>query len=251
MKWLKVAFVWMFVLDAFAASCPSGYISSNYSDSDLVISASCGTGTTQIGEVSSTCNGDEECFPDYVCGAGVSKVNTDAVVSAPLYSQKITVPSLNVSINSTVCYSPLIEGRTTNAIHMNHNDKVYYATSLKQCRVDFDSSVAPTGSYSQQGNRMDWSLTASGRTITGISYCGDKKPDSGDTVTSVSNSSTDLSANYYCYCRVITPFLSDWYYVTRYTKYGAEGCDTYCYAQCVDSMKSSSTMRAAIYNSMK
>ncbi len=250
MRKIWTLFLWLCSLDVFAATCPAGYISFDYG-ANLSVNVQCATGTTQIGQVPETCNNVSECFPDYICDMDFSKINTSLGASAPLYSQKLTLPSLNVAVDNVLCYSPLIEGGADSAINVSYNNKLYYATSLKQCRLSFDPAVKPTGTYSQSGNRVDWSVTAEGHTIHGVSYCGNGRPESGSLVTSVANSNTSLGSNDYCYCRITVPFLSDWWYTTRYEKYGATGCDTYCYAQCVESIKSDLKMRTGLYNSMK
>lgn len=250
MKRETTLFLSLIILDAFAANCPTGYISYDYG-ANLLISAQCPSGTTQIGEVPASCENKDECFLDYICDAGVSKINTSAGVSVPLYLQKITSPSLHIAVDNEQCYAPLVEGAAAGAINVMYDDNVYHATSLKQCMQGFDASIKPTGTYSQSGNRVDWSVTAEGRTIHGVSYCGNGKPESGSLVDTVPNNSSNLDSNDYCYCRITVPFLSDWWYTTRYTKYGAAGCDTYCYAQCVESIKSDLEMRTGLYNSMR
>lgn len=65
------------------------------------------------------------------------------------------------------------------------------------------------------------------------------------------NSCSSLTTNYYCYCRTVVPFLSKWFYAALYKTNGSTACDTYCYAQCVESIKSDLEMRTGLYNSMK
>lgn len=250
MKRVVALFLSLIMLDVFAANCPTGYISYEYG-ANLQIDADCPQGTTQIGEVPETCDDETKCFTDFICDIGANKIKTSIGISAMLYSQRVTSPSLNIALDNTTCYAPLGVGRSSSAINVSYDNSIYHTTALKQCRVDFDASVTPAGTSSQAGNRLDWSMTVNNRTISGISYCGNGKPESGDMVDAVPNSSSDLEANYYCYCRIIAPFVSDWWYATRYTKYGAAGCDTYCYAQCADSMKTDLEMRTGLYNSMK
>jgi hypothetical protein len=250
MKKVVTLFLSLIILDVFAATCPNGYISYDYG-ANLLIDAQCSSGTTQIGDVPVSCDNHTECFADYLCNTGVSKINTSAGVTAPLYSQRLTAPSMNVANDKGECYTPLLVGKTSGEINVLYDDKVYHTTKLRQCMLGFNASVKPTGTYSQSGNRVDWSVTAEGRTIYGVSYCGKGKPESGSLTTSVVNTNTALESNDYCYCRITVPFLSDWWYTTRYTKYGAAGCDTYCYAQCVESIKSDLEMRTGLYNSMK
>ena len=133
-------FLLSFSLDAFASTCPAGYISYDYG-TNLLIDAQCPTGTTQIGEVSASCDNKTECFTDYLCNAGFSKINTSVGVLAPLYSQKVTSPSLNIAVDNGQCYTPLVAGTVAGAINVLHNDSVYHTATLKQCMLGFDAGV--------------------------------------------------------------------------------------------------------------
>ena len=255
MKRLYVAFLLLFVVDAFAASCPTGYVS--YSRSlQLQLAISCPSGTTDIGGLTGSCDtSPNTCMTDYVCESGVSKLKTSTGVSAPLYSQQVTIPSLHVSVGGKVCHTPLIAGKATGAININYNNTIYRATSLKMCRRNMNAATVPSSTTVSEG-AVNWSVVVGDRILKGISYCGS----SGTlaisalnvTATSVANISanSDLSANIRCWCRAYSPFPSDWIYVNWFSSAGATGCNKSCAQACVNAFAQVQTVRNNTYNTM-
>jgi hypothetical protein len=253
MKILYVLSLLLFASDAFAASCSAGWLSYDRS-LQLQLGASCPSGTTQVGTVPGVCN-NSDCFPDYVCASGISKFRTNTGVSVPLYAQRVTKPSLNVSVNNTVCYTPLEAGKSTGTINLNYNNKEYRATALKQCRRNMDATVVPTA-QTPGDSSVNWSVGIGNRTLKGISYCGSQGTLAisalNVTSSSVANTtaSSNLSANIRCWCRVFSPFPSDWIYVNWFGTGTDIGCNRSCAQACVNAFSQVQTVRANTYNTM-
>lgn len=251
MKMIGILFLLLFITQGMAVTCPDGYMGINYG-SEIAILPECTDGTDDMGDVLVTCDASAlNCFPDYGCGAGLGRINTSSGVSVPLYSQKISSPSINIMYEDSVCYVQMVPGQGDSTINMLYENEQYYATSLKICRVAFDADVVPTASTGAS-NEVVWNATVDGVSVMGISYCGNSAPTSDNyTIDMVPNSSTDLTANIYCYCRIVTPFPSLWYYTDLYKTNGATACNTYCASACGSKFKTSSQMRTRLYNSMK
>ena len=257
MKKVWVLFLSLIALDAFAASCPTGYVSYNRS-LQLTLDTSCPSGTTDIGALPSSCSvSPTTCMPDYVCESGISEFKTSSGVAVPLYSQKVKTPSLHASVGGKVCYTPLVSGKASGAINVKYNNTQYRAAPLKICRKNLDASKVPASS-SPGASSVNWSVAISGdRTLKGISYCASQGTLATSalnaTAKSITNTSanSDLSANLRCWCRVYSPFPSDWVYVNWFSTYGATGCNQSCAQACVNAFAQTGTAtRANTYKTM-
>lgn len=255
MKRLWIVFLLLFVVDAFAASCPTGFVKYDRS-LQYSLATSCASGTTDVGAVSGSCDAtDSGCFIDYVCNAGVSTLKTSTGLSVPLYATKLTTPSLNVSVDGGVCYAPLATGKTTGAINVVHGGNQYHSSSLRKCKRTLNVATTPT-KVTPGDSSVNWSVVVGDRTLKGISYCGSKGTLSlsalNVTATSVSNTTagSNLSANIRCWCRVYSPFPSDWIYVNWFESAGASGCNRSCAQACVNAFGQVQTVRANTYNTM-
>lgn len=256
MKRLWGGFLLVITVDAFAASCPTGYMSYNRS-LQLSLATTCPSGTTDIGSLPNSCaSAPTQCMPDYVCESGVSALKTNTGLSVPLYSQSVTTPSLHVSVGDKVCHTPLLTGTATGAINVKYNNTNYYAASLKICRKNLNAATVPTAN-NPASNSVNWSVVAGDRTIKGISYCSSQGTlavsalnVTSKTITNITANS-DLSANIRCWCRVYSPFPSDWIYVNWFSTYGATGCNQSCAQACVNAFSQTGTAtRANTYKTM-
>ena len=255
MKKVWALFLLLIAWDAFAASCPTGYVSYNRG-LQLSLATSCPSGTTDVGALPSSCSASPAtCMPDYVCESGISEFKTSIGVSVPLYSQKVITPSLHASVGGKVCYTPLVAGKASGAINVKYNNTNYRATPLKMCRKNMDAATVPTSTTISEG-AVNWSVAVGDRTLKGISYCGSSGTLAisalNATAASVANTSanSDLSANIRCWCRVYSPFPSDWVYVNWFSSAGATGCNKSCAQACVNAFAQVQTTRANTYNTM-
>lgn len=256
MKKLWLLFLSILTLDVFAASCPTGYISYNRS-LQFQLATSCPSGTTDVGAVPASCSASPTtCMPDYVCESGVSELKTGTGVSVSLYSQKVVAPSLHVSVGGKVCYTPLVSGSASGSINIKYNNTNYHASPLKICRKNLDAANVPSAS-APGDNSVNWSVAVGDRTLKGISYCASQGTLSASalnvTSKSITNTSanSDLSANLRCWCRVYSPFPSDWIYVNWFSTYGATGCNKSCAQACVNAFAQTGTAtRANTYKTM-
>ena len=158
------------------AGCPDGYMEFDRS-SQLFILPECSDDTVYVSDVPAKCDAtDTNCFPEYVCESGLATLKTSTGISVSMYSQKITSPSINISVDDGVCYIPMVLGQKAESINLIYNSESYYATSLKVCRIDFDVATNPVKS-SVTANDVNWSVTVNGTQLQGSSYCGNTAPD--------------------------------------------------------------------------
>ena len=115
---------------AFAASCPTGMVAMEYDNFVSAVSGACPSGYVAH-DVDTVCGaGDGVCWIvehlRELCGAGVIRLKTSGGLSFPLYSTRVTNPSLCVRYNDTTCYVDLEEGGVTDAININNNGVTYH-----------------------------------------------------------------------------------------------------------------------------
>ena len=118
----------------FAQTCPLGSIERDVPSTEVIASGECPVGYTSYAEV-------DECKSDSVglcwlverlrdlCGAGVSSLKTSGGVSFPLYSDKLTSPSICIKYNDVICYVDLEAGKASGMINVEYNGVVYHAVS--------------------------------------------------------------------------------------------------------------------------
>lgn len=127
MRWLCVILLTVYVCGAKAASCPAGYVMID--NPYVTISDTCPSGTISVG-VAAACDGNSVCWVmeklRSLCGAGISRLRVSSGVSVPLYSDKVTTPSLNIRYNGKMCYADLEQGRASNAVNVKHNGLIYH-----------------------------------------------------------------------------------------------------------------------------
>ena len=125
------------------------------------------------------------------------------------------------------------------------------ATAVTKC-VALNSTTTECESLSSTTNGSEWSATCTTNgittTIRGIGVCSSTPNQSGNPVTSIQYS-TNPSENKECWCRMISPAVSQWvHYFYEYTS--AEYCAENCSSVCTNYLYNSSYFRGSFFKSM-
>ena len=125
------------------------------------------------------------------------------------------------------------------------------ATAVTKC-VALNSTTTECSEPSAPSNGSEWRATCTTNgittTIMGIGVCSATPPPSGYTVASIQYS-TNPSENKECYCRMISPAVSQWvHYYNPNTS--AEYCATMCSSVCSNYLPISSGYRGSFFKSM-
>lgn len=230
---LKLLCCFLVSFDAFAATCPSGYIQIER-NSLITLAATC--------PIVTLATASELSFPGIKCAANLTTLNLSNDVQIPLYATQHTTPSLHIkTATATKCYINLVPGTTTHGINLSSGDTTYHVTDLKVC-----SNLSPDTTpqlISPNTNTSNWSSTSDNITISGISHCASQTATIGTTATSLTTSST-ASSNINCWCRLTTPNSSKWVFSYKYSS--SSNCNTYCVASCAENFVNSTTFRTNI-----
>ncbi len=92
------------------------------------------------------------------------------------------------------------------------------------------SSSTTCSNYSGATSQSNWSVTCGGVSVQGVAFCGSQSGGSqGATSTTVTISST-VDNNKYCWCRMISPAVSQWVFYSEYESHRvcASDCAQYC-----------------------
>lgn len=126
------------------------------------------------------------------------------------------------------------------------------ATAVTKC-VALNSTTTECSGLSSTTYGSEWSATCTTNgittTIRGIGVCSSTPdPDDGNTVASIEYS-TNPSENKECWCRMISPAVSQWvHYYYNYTS--AEYCSEMCSSVCSNYLYNSSYFRGSFFKSM-
>ncbi len=117
--------------------------------------------------------------------------------------------------------------------------------ALYKC-VRLDATRIPTSGANVQC--MDWWVKYSdGQTVNGVAVCSSQYPGFGYLATELVDSGDGVS-NTACYCKMTTPAVSLWISNGNYpTQYD---CRVDCAANCVQGMKTSNTLRTAMFSNL-
>ena len=116
----------------FADSCPSGFVAYEYDSFVPAVSGACPIGYVSH-SVIDVCGGDtvSTCWlvekNRELCAFGFSDLKTSTGLSFPMYSDKITTPSIYIKYNDSICYVDLEQGRGVGTINVNYDGIIYHA----------------------------------------------------------------------------------------------------------------------------
>ena len=102
------------------------------------------------------------------------------------------------------------------------------ATAVTKC-VNFGNVDNKCSSYTTTGG-ADWSGVCGGTPVRGISMCSSTSGSTkGTTAGQIARSNTDTN-NKYCWCRMISPAISQWVFAEAHTnnKYCLMDCNSVC-----------------------
>ena len=123
------------------------------------------------------------------------------------------------------------------------------ATAVTKC-VALNSTTTECSGISHNGSEWSATCTTNGitTTIRGIGVCSSTPNQSGYTVASIEYS-TNPSENKECWCRMISPAVSQWvHYFNPNTS--AEYCAEMCSTVCTNYLYNSSYFRGSFFKSM-
>ncbi|MBQ8293855.1 MAG: hypothetical protein IJX89_00515 [Alphaproteobacteria bacterium] len=216
-----------------AAICPTGTIAITR-NAAVELSPICTHQT--LGVVSS------ENSPDLACSAGATVIRTSQDTATSLYREQYTTPSIHIKLGDTECFANLVAGTATDTIHIKHNNTTYHTSELKLCGVlDPD---ATTTKITPSINTINWSGQTGNTTVNGISHCGISTGSVGDSIFAVELSDT-ATENLYCWCRIMSPAVSQWAYATTFAT--STNCDTNCVTNCATKFADNATFRTALF----
>lgn len=250
-KYLFLLFYIFANFTAVAATCPDGYLAVSR-DTNTIISTTCPSGYTAMRTISHTCNAtDSNCYPELLCGAGTLNLGETTI---PLWSKQFTTPSLKIQSGGTICYTPMVVDTLSSRLKIkNSTGTVYSQANLYECKINISTSGTNSASATT-ANRSGWTATIGGKTVSGISTCGNMSSTIGSTSDNITVDSATMSNNIYCWCRATSPYVSKWTYATYYSTSGYTGCYQYCNSSCASRAGGSGTydvsFRNALVNSM-
>lgn len=218
---------------AFAAVCDDGQATVNRSGG-VVPRLDCGD-DVYLGVA------DTDSFPGIACTTKSSKLETSAGVSVSVYSSKYTSPSLGVLFNGNVCYVNLVSGNASGLNVMAQDGAAYHVQDLSLCMT-----LQPTDQVEivrSNENTVNWSSNLGEDTVKGISYCSDQSASIADVQSVLSFVSYDVE-NLNCWCRTVSPVLSDWLYAMEFAS--EVNCNKYCAARCAEVFVEDSNFRSVM-----
>lgn len=252
-KTLTSLYLLLIACSAYGYTCPTGYLTVSR-DNNTKISTPCPSGYTAMRTISHNCSAtDSTCYPELLCTAGSYDLNVGSN-TVPLWSQAFTTKSLKVKSGNTICYAQMAADTVSGRLKVkDSSDTTYSHANLYECKVNISTS----GTYSYTAptaNSPNWTATVDGKTIKGISFCGNINATVGTTNDIITVDSVTMTNNIYCWCRAISPYVSKWAYSTYFQTNGYTGCYAYCSESCASRMGGSGsldvTFRNTIVNSM-
>lgn len=244
MRHFLLIFLFILSVNAFASSCPNGYIALEKNNYTLV-AAKCASNHTDIGALTGNCASNPTiCMPEIVCSV-VSTLKTENGLSLPLYSVQYTTPTIKIKVNDTVCYANLLAGVMSDTINIKYSENAYHVVMLRRC-LAFGSATVPV-SDTPSANTVAWTASAGDTKISGISHCGAISGSVGTTQAAITINDAS-SVNKHCWCRIIHPSPSAWTFGVTYDTNSA--CDTYCVQKCAEMFSDNFTFRNALMSTM-
>ncbi len=184
---------------------------------------------------------DTDSFPGIACAAKSSKLATSSGVSVSVYSSKYTSPSLGVLFNGNVCYVNLVSGNSSGLNIMGQDGAAYHAQDLSLCMTLQSSD--PVEIVRSNENTVNWASSLGENTVKGISYCSDQSASIADVQSVLSFVSYDVE-NLNCWCRAVSPVVSDWLYAMEFAS--EVNCNKYCAARCAEIFVEDSNFRSVM-----
>ena len=238
---------------AHALTCPSGYLAVSR-DNNTIISTPCPSGYTATRTISHNCaSTDSTCYPELLCTAGSYDLNVGSN-TVPLWSTQFTTKTLKVKSGNTICYAQMAADTVSDRLKVKDSSGTTYShANIYECKVNI--STSGTNSYTTTtANSPNWTATVDGKTIKGISFCGNINSTVGTTKDILTVDSVTMTNNIYCWCRATSPYPSKWAYSTYFSANGYTSCYAYCSESCATRMGGTgsldATLRSTIINSM-
>ncbi len=114
-------------------------------------------------------------------------------------------------------------------------------------------SISTNGVSSTTDGAGGWSVTFDYPTsslgtnvVTGYAACNEVSGTANTVDSTVSTSTADVGEN--CWCSMATPMVSDWAYIDTYASNA--DCASGCATACANAIKTSSTLRSAIFQAI-
>lgn len=101
------------------------------------------------------------------------------------------------------------------------------ASAVTKC-VKLNATSTCTNTSGITSNQSDWSANCGGTEIRGIGVCG-ANDDNLSTAQKTDILNTKASDNTFCYCKMITPAVSQWVFLTEL----GTGCQAICSQRCL------------------
>lgn len=126
------------------------------------------------------------------------------------------------------------------------------AHAVTKCvALNTDSGTTCTSNYKQYKNYSDWTAFCTTNdvrtTISGVAICSDLMGTTYQALTGVSVSET-FDDNRYCWCRVISPALSQWVYTQD--NLSGDYCARDCAYTCALAFQGMKELRRALFGSL-
>lgn len=123
------------------------------------------------------------------------------------------------------------------------------ASVFTQCINNFSSSTCNHGTINDYA--LQWTVTCGQTGIQGIAVCSTTSASTtGTTKTSINLSvAASGSGGVYCYCRLITPFVSSYWVYAKLNN--TNNCTGSCAQHCAEYITSNSTFRNSILGTLE
>ena len=113
--------------------------------------------------------------------------------------------------------------------------------------VKLTSSTTCT-SYSGADGQSNWSATCGGIEIQGVAFCGSQNGGSAGAKSENVTTSLTSDDNRYCWCKMVSPAVSSWAFVSLSTTAG--GCVYDCASICAARARNDSDFRSALFSGL-
>ena len=118
------------------------------------------------------------------------------------------------------------------------------AYAVTKCVKLTPSTTCTTSS----GNGSNWSATCGGVSVSGVAFCGSQDGGSEGKTSETVTTSTTSDDNKYCWCKMVSPAVSSWVFVTSSTTAG--GCVYNCASVCAGRARNDSDFRSALFSGL-
>ena len=110
------------------------------------------------------------------------------------------------------------------------------------------SSSTTCSNHSSESGQSNWSATCGGISIQGIGFCGSQYGGSVGATTDAVTTSSSNDANKYCWCRMISPAVSQWVFLIEYSSAG--NCANRCASVCAPDVLSFVAFKSALFSNL-